>query len=273
MIHHTDHAFALITGGGSGIGADFAELLAERGWKLLLVGRTEEKLKRTAAELTAAYGVEARTAVHDLSDPEEATRLHRYCAEERMTVELLINNAGFGLFGSATEQILPEVEAMIRLNITSLTLLSSLFAADMKSRGSGAILNVGSIAGRSPMPNFAAYGASKSYVRSYSLALRAELAGTGVQVSCLEPGYVRTAFDENAKIRSRRYRAFSRRNGMEPRAVARVGIRAMLKGRAVAVPGLSNRLVLFFTALVPEQLAAAVIGRAVRKLSADQAED
>jgi hypothetical protein len=266
MIHHSSSAYALITGGGHGIGAEFAELLAEKGWDLILVGRNNDRLQQTASNLGSTYGREVLTAVHDLSAPEETEKLHRWCGERNLRVELLINNAGFGLFGPSVTQQLSEVESMLGLNVTSLTLLSDLFAADMAERGSGAVLNVGSLAGRSPMPNFAAYGASKSYVRTFSLALRAELAGTGVTVTCLEPGYVRTSFDDNAKIRSRRYRAFSRKSGMEPGA----GLKAVMKGRAVAVPGLMNRLIVLISSLVPEPIAAAVIGKAVRALASDE---
>ena len=269
MIQYNREAYALITGGGHGIGAEFADLLAAEGWNIIITGRNEENLQQTASALASRHGVRAEVKVHDLSDPEQAHELHRRCEAEGLRVEILINNAGFGLFGRAYEQDLKEVEGMLQLNIVSLTALSTLFAADMKARGSGGLLNIGSLAGRSPMPNFAAYGASKGYVRSFSVALNAELAGSGVHCSCLEPGYVRTDFDTNARIHSARYRAFSRKHGMEPREVARAGVKALKRGKAVAIPGITNRLIAWFSGIVSEPLAAFVIGRGVRALSSD----
>ena len=147
---------------------------------------------------------------------------------------------------------------MLSLNILSLTSLCGLFGGDMESRGSGRILNVGSLAGEFALPYFASYAASKSYVLGYSLALRAELRASGVSVSCLLPGYVRTGFDENAGIASPAYRAFSVRSGMDAARVARIGLRALGKNRPYAIAGSRNKIASCLAKLVPRSALPAM---------------
>src|SRR6056297_2166115 len=163
--------YALITGGGSGIGYEFADLLAARGWNLVLVGRSEEKLQQAAEQLSARHaGCDVQTLSSDLAVPGEAERVAAECGHRELQVKMLINNAGRGLFGPLTEQDPGELLQMLRLNIEALTVLSHRLAGSLDY-----LLNVGSMAGRLPMPRYAAYGASKSYVREFTLALRQEL--------------------------------------------------------------------------------------------------
>jgi len=258
---------ALITGGASGIGWEFAKILAEHGWNCILVGRNESKLEAARESLERDYETRAWTAARDLSNPESALELHREFRDGEHRVSLLINNAGIGLFGPVTELSTSDLGKMISLNITSLTYLSKLFAADMAENGGGQIINIGSVAGFNPMPYFAGYGATKSYVHNFSRALRAELAPRGVRVCMVEPGYVKTSFDANANIENEGYLKFSERNGMDPREVALQGLKAAFKGKAQVIPGLSNRLILAVTALVPESLTVALVERSLRKLT------
>lgn len=282
---------ALITGGASGIGLEFSRLLAAGGWNLILAGRTEKKLIEAREELSAQYGISVRTKVCDLSEEGSAEELYQdfgsaeaikgeyitKAANAAETVDpaqagvseevfLLINNAGSGLFGPAVEHTADKTAQMIHLNITSLTILSSLFGREMALRGKGYILNVGSMAGRTPMPYFASYGASKSYVHNFSIALRAELSGKGVAISCLEPGYVRTSFDSNASIENDRYKRFSRRNGMDPQDVAVVGLKGLFRRKARIVPGFGNRIAAAAAETVPPSWAAGAVYRAIGKL-------
>lgn len=263
---------ALITGGASGIGLEFSRLLAAAGWNLILAGRTQHKLEEAREELSVQYGISVRTRVCDLSKEGAARELYGEFgsvpaeADKGERVFLLINNAGSGLFGPAVEQPADKTAQMLHLNITSLTILSSLFAKEMSLQGGGYILNVGSMAGRSPMPYFAVYGASKSYVHNFSIALRAELAGEGVVIGCLEPGYVRTSFDSNASITNERYRRFSHRNGMDPQDAAAVGLKGLFRKKARIVPGCANRITAALTEVVPPSWAAGTVYKAVGKI-------
>lgn len=257
---------ALVTGGGSGIGLEFARLLAQSGWNLILVGRSGSKLEQAREELSSTYGISVEPKISDISRASDAEALAGEFASGNREVLLLINNAGSGLFGPAVEQSAEEMVKMISLNITGLTLLSTNFAAAMSERGRGYILNVGSLAGRTPMPYFAAYGATKSYVHNFSIALRAEVAKRGVVVSCLEPGYVTTSFDENARIENERYLKFSQRNGMSPRETAVIGLRALFRGKARVVPGFGNKIVAGLTSLIPPSWSARTVYGSVSKL-------
>ncbi|MFO7848516.1 MAG: SDR family oxidoreductase [Spirochaetia bacterium] len=262
---------ALITGGASGIGLEFSRLLAQGGWNLILAARTEAKLEKAREELSQEYRVSVRTIVCDLSAPGAAEDLYRELGtaedSDKEGIFLLINNAGSGLFGPTVEQEPGKTAKMIHLNITSLTLLSSFFGKEMAARGGGFILNVGSMAGRTPMPFFSSYGASKSYVHNFTIALRAELSRHGVVLSCLEPGYVRTSFDSNASIENERYRRFSHRNGMDPQDVAAVGLRGLFRKKARIVPGISNKIAAAIAETVPPSWAAGTVYKAIGKLT------
>ncbi len=247
-MRHEQWGWALVTGASGGIGREFARLLAKEGWALILVGRSGERLAETKALLKGPRAAEALVIVADLSAPCAADRLFADLGARGIEVEILVNNAGAGLSGPAVDLDPAAVEAMLSLNVLALTSLCALFGRAMRARGRGAILNVGSFAGLKPTPYFAAYAASKAYVRSYSLALRAELASSGVVVSCLLPGYVRTAFDGAAGITSLSYLAFSARNSLPPEVVARAGLRLIASGRASAIVGARNRLAAFLMA-------------------------
>jgi short-subunit dehydrogenase len=195
----------------------------------------------------------------DLSEPGGAGRLFAACAERGIEVGFLVNNAGVGIFGPSVGIPCEEVEAMIALNVSSLTCLCALFGRGMAQRGEGMILNVGSFAGNQATPYFASYAASKSYVLAYSLALRAELAGSGVRVSCLLPGYVRTGFDEAAGIESEAYRAFSTKNSLDAGTVARIGLSCMGRNRPYAIAGARNKIAAFAMGLLPRTAPPAIM--------------
>ena len=254
-----DPGTALVTGASGGIGAEFARALSREGWRLVLAGRNAERLESVRAGLQGPRAKEAIALQADLSEPGAGERLHRACREGGLEVDLLVNNAGSGLLGQSADLPPAALEAMAALNVTALTVLSSLFGRDMRDRGSGRILNVGSFAGLNATPYFAAYAATKSYVLSFSLALRAELKPRGVGVTCLLPGYVRTNFDAAAGIRSAKYLAFSERNAMDAADVAGIGLRALARGRAWTVAGARNRLAATVLGLLPRAAAPALM--------------
>jgi short-subunit dehydrogenase len=266
--------WALVTGASAGTGREIARLLAAQGWNVIAAARSREKLDALCAELTAAYQVEARSAVVDLSRPGSAAELYQNCRAKKdaagnaVVVSLLVNNAGAGLYGESTA-LSSSVIPMLHLNIIALTELCAFFGADMKARSSGSILNIGSLTANQPSPYFASYGASKSYVKNYSLALRAELKPSGVNVSCVQPGYIRTAFDDHCRIASEKYKRFSYRNGMPPEQVARIALRAERRRRACVNAGWANSLTALAAKLIPAGLIAALLARSVRSLTSD----
>jgi short-subunit dehydrogenase len=243
------NGYALVTGASGGIGLEFARQLAADGWPVVLTGRNEATLAAARDALGGPAG--HRVIPCDLSRPGAAVELHTACIRQGIAVELLVNNAGSGKFGDATGHAPADVEAMVNLNVSALTNLCALFGADMKKRGHGRILNVGSFVGLNATPYFAAYAATKSYVLSFSLALREELRHSGVGVTCLLPGYVRTGFDDSAGIRSERYKRFSKSNSLGPEAVARHGLEALERGVAYTIVGGRNRFAAALFGLLP----------------------
>jgi hypothetical protein len=260
-------SYALVTGASGGIGKEFALLLASTGKPLILVGRNKLKLEAAQTELAGPKAAATVILPCDLSEPGAAVRLHAACLEKGLAVDLLINNAGSGLFGQAIDQDPEGLEAMVNLNISGLTNLCSLFGRDMRERGQGEILNVGSFAGLNATPFFASYAATKSYVLNYSLALGAELGPDGIQVCCLMPGYVRTDFDVNAGIESERYKDFSQANSMSAEEVARVGLQALVRRKPFVIAGARNRFAAFFFGLLPRSLPPRIMKKVLDQLA------
>lgn len=259
-------ATMLITGASSGIGKRLAELAAGRGYDLVIAARSADKLAAMAAELAEAGGIRCEAIPCDLSLPGAASRLHDECLKRGIQVGVLVNNAGVGLFGAAIEQDLGDIDKMVRLNVQALTELCVLFGRDMAANGGGRILNIASMVGLMPVPYFSTYAATKAYVRSYSLSLRAELARSKVRVSCVLPGYVKTNFDSASRVTSDSYMKFSANMGMDPGRVARIALRSVEKGRGHVVAGAMNSIAAFFVALTPKQAVAACTNAFMRGL-------
>lgn len=253
--------YALITGASGGIGREFALQLSERGKACILVGRNWASLEAVLAKFPEPARSQSVVLTSDLSAPGAATALHDACVAQGLAVDLLVNNAGVGIFGPSIDMDTAAVATMIGLNVAALTTLCQLFGSDMRARGAGRILNVGSFVGLNATPFFASYAATKSYVLSYSLALRAELAGSGVGVTCLLPGYVRTGFDEHAGIVNEAYQKFSKANSLAPDVVARIGLRAMDRRRATVIAGGRNRFAALLFGLLPRTAPPAIIKR------------
>jgi len=245
---------ALITGASSGIGAELAVEFARRGYDLLLTARDAGRLAETAGRVAAA-GASADTLPHDLGAEGGVAGLLAWVADR--PVDVLVNNAGFGGSAKVAEADPAYLASMIHLNVTILTLLTQAFTPGMIRRGRGRILNVASTAAFSPVPTMATYGATKAYVLSFTAALSAELAGTGVTATALCPGATHTRFADRASVG--KSGAFAR--AMSAEAVARQGVDALLKGKGIRINGLSNQLMAFSTRLAPRALAAKIAGR------------
>ena len=246
---------ALVTGASSGIGLELARVAAERGHDLVLVARREDALRTLAAEIERDRGVSARVVAADLAAPDGPDAVAR--ALEDVPVDVLVNNAGFGLYGDFLDTDIDVEREMIAVNVAAPTVLAKAFARQMVRRGHGRILNVASTAAFQPGPRMAVYYATKAYVLSFSIALSIELAGTGVTVTCLAPGPVRTPFRERARVSASRL--FSGERGREPGAVARAGWDALERGRRLAIPGAWNRVGAATARVVPLGVAARVV--------------
>jgi short-subunit dehydrogenase len=243
---------ALITGASSGIGLELARCFAGEGANLVLVARNLEALHRLAAELESKHQIKVRCLRADLSLPETPEQIFAEVAGLGVTVDVLVNNAGFGLQGEFLKLSLVRQVEMIRVNITALTHLTGLFLPGMIQRGRGGVLNVGSVAGFLPGPNLAVYYASKAFVLSFTEALAAETAGTGLRISVLCPGPTESNFGVVA--RGGKSRQFERRK-MSAREVAQIGLRKFRAGQVVVVPGASNRALVLLPRLLPRSLA------------------
>jgi len=252
---------ALVTGASSGLGVDFARELARRGCRLVLVARREELLKQLQAELQGQFGVTAIVMTVDLGDPAAPQMVYDTLKAQQVGVDLLINNAGFGLFGRELDIPWDKTRQMLLLDIVALTHLTKLFARDMVTRGWGRMLQVASIGAYQPTPTYAAYSAAKSYVRSFSQALNFELRGSGVSSTVISPGITATEF---LQVSGQKPTAYQRMMMMTSAQVAAVGVTAMLKGRYGVVPGFLNWLASLFTMIMPDSVNAAMAYRLMK---------
>jgi short-subunit dehydrogenase len=228
--------YILLTGASSGIGYEMANQLAAKKMNLILVARTETKLQQMQAELTNKYGILVQYFAADLSDVNAAKDLYKKVKDENLLVTHLVNNAGVGNYGNFTETSLDEELSMIELNISSLVVLTKLFAKDMVSRKSGRIMNIGSVVSFLPMPYFSVYSATKAFVKAFSETLAAELDGTGVIVTSLYPGTVDTGFTTNEMQATNLHKS----KPMHPKEVAVQGVKHLLSGKGKKVVGFEN---------------------------------
>lgn len=248
----------LITGASRGIGAALAEECAWRGSDLVLVARSEPALQLLAGRLQASHGIHAHVRTTDLSQPDAATALLQWCRDRDLTIDALINNAGFGLRGRFADLPLEEQEQLIRVNVTAPVALTHVFLPTLQSRPRAYVLNVASMSAFYPVPYMAAYGASKSFILSFTQALRHELRGTSVSVSCLAPGNTRTEFFERAGM------ALPETLAGPADRVARAGIEGLLRGKEVIVPGGTLRALGALARHLPASIPMRVISRYTR---------
>lgn len=230
---------ALITGASGGIGLELARLAAKDGHDLVLVARSQVKLEEAARYLAGMYGIRAEVIVADLAEPEAPVAVMEETARRGLPVDLLVNNAGVGLWGLFGRQDTQRVLDMIQLNLTSLTHLTRLALPGMVSRHRGRVLNIASAGGFAPGPLMAVYFATKAYVIHFSEAINNELRGTGVTVTALCPGPVATGFGEASGMQGVHLQELP--GALDAAAVARIGYRAARRGRPVVVPGLAMK--------------------------------
>jgi uncharacterized protein len=249
---------ALITGASSGIGLELARICAEDGDDVVLVARSGDALERLAGELRPR-GVQVHVIASDLSAARAASLVADRVAALRLDVDILINNAGFGQFGSFAETPLDVDLAMIQVNIVALTELTKRLLPAMIARRAGKILNLASTAAFLPGPLMAVYYATKAYVLSFSEAIGEELKGTGVTVTALCPGPTASGFQRTAHLE--KSKLVAGRRLPTSREVAEAGYAAMMAGRPLHIPGLLNKLTAFSPRVTPRRLMPAIVRR------------
>jgi short-subunit dehydrogenase len=241
----------LITGASAGIGAEFARLLAAEGRTLLITARRADRLEALAAELHAAHGVRIEIAPADLAEPGAPQALVDKAESLGLEIDLLINNAGFGLRGSFADLPLERQIAIAEVNVTALTRLTGLFLPQMLKRRRGGIINVASIAAFLPGPFMSVYYASKAYVLSFSEAIACEAKASGVVVTALCPGATHSEF---AQVAGFAFPKRARRAIMTAKEVARLGLEGHRAGRRVVITGAANKLIVGVSRFIPRGL-------------------
>lgn len=239
-------SWALITGASSGIGKALAHEFANGGFNLLISGRNAVALRQVADTCSREHGVQCEVVVADLAVSEGVDQLLRASSLESRPIDVLVNNAGFGMHGEFASADIEQTLQLMHVQLTAAVRLTRAVLPGMIARRSGRILNVASVYSFSPVPFQSVYAASKAFLLSFSSSLRNELRGSGVTVTVFCPGVTQTEFRSRAGIGEKR-----KDSGMTATAVARVAFAGTLRGKHIVVPGLVNRLYVLFAQLLP----------------------
>jgi len=248
----------LITGASSGIGLELAKQFAAGGDDLVLTARSEDKLNELAKELLQSHKVTVTVITCDLSKLEEVDRLYDRIRDSGIEIDTVVNNAGFGALGKFSELSVDRQTDMLMVNVVALTRLTRKLLPAMLQRRTGGVLNVGSIAAYQAGPNMAVYYASKAYVLSFTEGLREELVGTGLHVTCLEPGATETGFGRDSGMG--KLGMFSS-HAMSAAAVAEAGYQGYRRNADVIIPGWRNRLMVTGIGFLPRFATRKIVGK------------
>lgn len=247
---------ALVTGASSGLGLELATLLARGGHDLVLVARSRERLEEISRGLREEFGATATLLARDLANPKSPSEIAGEIESRGLAIDVLVNNAGLGVYGFFAETPLEKELAMIQVNLVAVTELAKRLLPAMLKRRRGRILNLASTAAFQPGPLMAVYYATKAYVLSFSEALANETAGSGVTVTALCPGPTLTEFQKQAGLE--RTRLFRSPLMLDAPTVALAGYRGMMRGKRVVIPGIGNRLLVEAVRLSPRRLVTAI---------------
>jgi len=238
----------LITGASSGIGMELAKLFAADGSDLVLVARREDRLNELAQKLKSEHGIDVHVLPKDLSKKTAPSEIFKHLKKEKIEIDVLVNNAGFGSRGTIAELDTDLQVDMVQVNVAALTHLTRLYLPGIIERGHGGILNVGSLAGFQPGPNLAVYFATKAYVLSFTEALAEEISNPDIRISCLAPGPVKTEFGEKSDYEDSLLFKLSLMD-LEP--AVKAGYEGFRKGKTIVIPGLKQQIVPFLNRFTP----------------------
>lgn len=253
--------YTLITGASTGIGYELAKLFAKDRHNLILVARDEGKLETAKNELSK-YNVEVKILSLDLSKSEDIQGLFNYVEMNKLNVDILVNNAGIGTFGDFSEIEWVKEEALIDINIKVLTKLTKYFLPKIIECKNGGILNVASTAAFCSGPRMAAYYASKAYVLNLTEAIYEECKDSGIRISCLCPGPVKTTFQDKAGIKKSES---AKKYLMDAEEVAKVSYKDFKKGKLIIIPGMKNKLLVIGNKLLPRRISRKIILKTNKK--------
>jgi hypothetical protein len=256
---------ALVTGASSGIGKAFAELLAEKGYALVLTARRRDRLDELAAALRQRHGIETHTIVADLAEPEASSRIVTELQQRRLAIDVLVNNAGYGVPGSYANVAWSDHARFMQVMVTAVLDLTYRLLPAMLERGWGRIINIASVAGMVPAPaGHTLYGASKAFLIRFSEALSAESAPKGVHVTAVCPGFTYSEFHDVLGTRDRMNK-MPAILWLDAASVAREGYAAVMRGHSVIVNGWVYRFLVWLNGVLPRSLARWVSGLAGRR--------
>ena len=256
---------ALITGASSGIGEAYATALAQQGLDLILVARSRDRLDNLARALAKAHGIKVAVIAADLQEPGCGAALAKEVSRRRLHADLVINNAGFGMAGAFAQNDPVRHQQMIALNVNAVVDIAHAFLPPMLERGSGALINVASLAGFQPTPYMTVYGATKAFVLSFSEGLWAECRGKGVRVLAVCPGPVDTPFFEATGKGASLRKTVPRGTMITATQVVAESLRALRQGRSFVIPGIASKAIGLLPRLLPRRLIAAGAARAMKR--------
>ncbi len=256
-------SYALITGAAKGIGAAIAIELAQQKRGLILIDIDERQLLDTAQYIRDKYHVDVVTLIQDLATPDAAQRIFEKTKWYHAYLDMVINNAGYGLNTSFTETGIEEQLNIIDVNVKAQLRIAHVFIPVLKKLPRSFLLNVGSTTCYQSVPYLSVYAASKAFVISFTRSLRYELKETSISVSCLIPGATDTAFVTRAGMKAYTLKTAEKFN-MTPQAVAKAAVKGLLKGKAEIIPGFSNKFNAFITKMVPKSLVERVAANIYR---------
>jgi short-subunit dehydrogenase len=248
--------YAIVTGASCGIGYELAKIFAKDGKNIVVIARGRDKLEDLKREIENKHGTKVKVLAKDLADPKAPPEIFSELEKENIYIDVLVNNAGFGVYGMFLETDLQEELDMIQVNAVSLIHLTKLFLKGMVEDKSGYILNAASLCAFLPTPLEAVYCSTKAFVLHFSEALANELQGTGVSVTCLCVGLARTGFQKRAHMENCRV---AKRKMMDAATVAEAGYKALKRGKVIEIPGLEYKFAPWFARFAPRNMVTRVV--------------
>jgi len=255
--------YALITGASKGIGRSIATVLAEKKYNLILVARSTSELQLVSSELITKYGVQVEYIALDLSVPSAPGELFDWVQKNRYDISILINNAGYAVWGEFDTTSLEEQNRMMQVNMQTPVALCHHFLPLLRQQPAAYIMNVASTAAYQAVPTLSTYAGSKAFMLLFTRGIRADLNGTNVSVTCLSPGPVNTNFIDRAGMQV--IKATAEKYGMMPDEVARIAVKGMFAKKSEVIPGALNAATAFFTRLVPKAMVEKIAGNLYKK--------